>query len=81
MKGGPQIKMEEGEVYAIETFGSTGKGYVMEAEDTSHYMRTADAMEVPIRNSRAKALLKLIEDNYSTLAFARRWIDELGFEK
>lgn len=28
VKGGDQTKMEEGEVYAIETFGSTGKGYV-----------------------------------------------------
>jgi len=28
VKGGSQVKMEEGEVFAIETFGSTGKGYV-----------------------------------------------------
>jgi methionyl aminopeptidase len=28
VKGGDQIKMEEGETFAIETFGSTGKGYV-----------------------------------------------------
>ena len=28
VKGGDQTKMEEGEVFAIETFGSTGKGYV-----------------------------------------------------
>lgn len=25
VKGGPETKMEEGEQYAIETFGSTGK--------------------------------------------------------
>ena len=30
IKGGDQTKMEEGEVFAIETFGSTGKGYVRE---------------------------------------------------
>ena len=30
VKGGDQTKMEEGEVFAIETFGSTGKGYVHE---------------------------------------------------
>eukprot|EP00826_Nyctotherus_ovalis_P051687 TRINITY_DN646_c0_g2_i2.p1 TRINITY_DN646_c0_g2~~TRINITY_DN646_c0_g2_i2.p1 ORF type:complete len:279 (+),score=97.98 TRINITY_DN646_c0_g2_i2:651-1487(+) len=81
VKGGPHIKMEEGEMYAIETFGSTGKGYVMEAEDTSHYMRSPEDKEVAIRNPRSKALLKLIEDNYGTLAFARRWLDDLGFEK
>jgi methionyl aminopeptidase len=28
VKGGEQTKMEEGETFAIETFGSTGKGYV-----------------------------------------------------
>jgi methionyl aminopeptidase len=28
VKGGDQTKMEEGEIFAIETFGSTGKGYV-----------------------------------------------------
>ncbi len=30
VKGGDQTKMEEGETFAIETFGSTGKGYVRE---------------------------------------------------
>jgi methionyl aminopeptidase len=30
--------MEEGEQYAIETFGSTGKGTVWEDVDCSHYM-------------------------------------------
>jgi methionyl aminopeptidase len=34
VKGGDQTKMEEGEVFAIETFGSTGKGYVR--DDVSH---------------------------------------------
>lgn len=32
-------KMEEGEQYAIETFGSTGKGFVREDDDCSHYMK------------------------------------------
>lgn len=30
VKSSDQTKMEEGEVFAIETFGSTGKGYVRE---------------------------------------------------
>jgi len=81
VKGGSQLKMEEGEAYAIETFGSTGKGYVMETEDTSHYMKESDSKAVPIKSSKSRALLKLIEENFSTLAFARRWLDELGFEK
>ena len=31
--------MEEGEIYAIETFGSTGRGYVVEDMEYSHYMK------------------------------------------
>ncbi len=34
VKGGDQTKMEEGDVFAIETFGSTGKGFVR--DDVSH---------------------------------------------
>ena len=35
VKGGDQTKMEEGETFAIETFGSTGRGYVQ--DDVSIY--------------------------------------------
>ena len=31
--------MEEGEFYAIETFASNGKGYVVEDLECSHYMK------------------------------------------
>lgn len=34
VKSSDQTKMEEGEIFAIETFGSTGKGYVR--DDVSH---------------------------------------------
>ena len=82
VKGGPQTKMEEGELYAIETFASTGKGYVSDDVDTSHYMRDFDMKPVAIKDGRAKYLLKIIEDNYSTLAFARKWLsEELKFDK
>lgn len=73
--------MEEGEVYAIETFGSTGKGHVDDDVDCSHFMKSFEPAYAPIRNTRSKFLLKLIEENYSTLAFCRRWIEDLGFEK
>jgi len=73
--------MEEGEQYAIETFGSTGKGLVLEAPDCSHYMKEFDAPSVAIRNPKAKALLGFIDKNYGTLAFCRKWIDRDGFDK
>lgn len=73
-------KMEEGEVYAIETFGSTGKGYVWEEGDCSHYMRDFEKEQAAIRHPKGKQLFKLINDNFGTLAFCRyiiknrRWL-------
>ncbi len=78
MKGGPQTKMEEGEQYAIETFGSTGKGYVVEDMECSHYMKDFYKGFVPLRNQKSKALLKFIDENFGTLAFCRRWLDRGG---
>ena len=80
VKSSDQTKMEEGEVYAIETFGSTGKGVVLEGPDWSHYMKDFDAGVVPLRNSKAKALLGHINRNYGTLAFCKRWIERDGFK-
>lgn len=39
VKNGDNTKMKEGELFAIETFGSTGKGYVVEEGECSHYMK------------------------------------------
>mmetsp|Transcript_7126 Transcript_7126/g.8021 ORF Transcript_7126/g.8021 Transcript_7126/m.8021 type:complete len:126 (+) Transcript_7126:982-1359(+) len=72
--------MEEGEVYAIETFGSTGKGLVYEEADCSHYMKDFDVGTVPLRNGKARALISHINKHYGTLAFCKRWIDRDGFK-
>jgi methionyl aminopeptidase len=46
--------MEEGEQYAIETFGSTGEGVVYEDNsDVSHYMREFGVPDPKLRNSKA----------------------------
>eukprot|EP00124_Ichthyophonus_hoferi_P001836 Ihof_evm6s108 gene=Ihof_evmTU6s108 len=81
VKGGDQTKMEEGDYFAIETFGSTGKGYVHEDMETSHYMKRFDAGHVPLRMPRAKGLLNTINKNFGTLAFCRRYLDRLGEDK
>ncbi|KAG9533652.1 peptidase M24A, methionine aminopeptidase, partial [Aureobasidium melanogenum] len=81
VKGGDQTKMEEGETFAIETFGSTGKGYVREDMECSHYAKVADAPRVPLRTTSAKTLLKSIEKNFGTLPFCRRYLDRLGHDK
>ena len=46
--------MVEGELYAIETFGSTGKGLVMEDLECSHYMKDFDKETIAIRNPKSK---------------------------
>ncbi|XP_058480810.1 methionine aminopeptidase 2-like [Solea solea] len=81
VKGGEATRMEEGEVYAIETFGSTGKGVVHDDMECSHYMKNFDVGHVPIRLPRAKHLLNVINENFGTLAFCRRWLDRLGESK
>lgn len=67
--------MEEGELFAIETFGSTGKGSIFNAPDCSHYMINQDCGDVAIRNPKAKALLAEIKNKFHTLAFCRRWLE------
>jgi len=81
VKGGEQTKMEEGEFYAIETFGSTGKGLVREDLECSHYMKNFDVGHVPLRMAKAKQLLGTINNNFGTLAFCRRYLDRLGETK
>uniref|UniRef100_A0ACD6ADA0 Uncharacterized protein n=2 Tax=Avena sativa TaxID=4498 RepID=A0ACD6ADA0_AVESA len=81
VKGGEQTKMEEGELYAIETFGSTGKGFVREDLECSHYMKNFDVGHVPLRVAKAKQLLGTINNNFGTLAFCRRYLDRIGETK
>lgn len=81
VKGGEATKMEEGEFFAIETFGSTGKGYVREDLECSHYMKNFNVGHVPLRLPRAKSLLATIDKNFGTLAFCRRFLDRIGEEK
>ena len=78
VKGGEGTKMEEGEFFAIETFGSTGKGIVHEDLECSHYMKNFDVGHVPLRMAKAKELLGTIDRNFGTLAFCRRYLDRLG---
>ncbi|XP_034946638.1 methionine aminopeptidase 2 [Chelonus insularis] len=81
VKGGEATRMEENEFYAIETFGSTGKGIVHDDADCSHYMKSFDAGFVPLRLQSSKLLLNTINKNFSTLAFCKRWLDRIGCTK
>lgn len=78
VRGGDTTRMEENELYAIETFGSTGKGYVVDDLECSHYMREYESFHVGLRMQKSRHLLNVINQNFGTLAFCRRWIDRLG---
>jgi methionyl aminopeptidase len=81
VKGGDQTKMEELETFAIETFGSTGRGYVHDEGEVSHYARIADTGHITLRLNSAKALLTTIEKTFGTLPWCRRYLDRTGEDK
>lgn len=81
VKGGDAGIMEEGEFFAIETFGSTGTAQVHDDLECSHYRKVFDAGYVPLRVARSRKLLATIDKNFGTLAFCRRYLDRLGEEK
>lgn len=67
VKNNSKEKMEEGEQYAIETFGSTGKGYVREDGDCSHYMKDfflPANLKIP---GRSKAFFNLVTERVPPL--------------
>lgn len=81
VKSNDDTKMEEGDVFAIETFGSTGNGYVRDDMETSHYAKNGDVGKVDLRLGSAKSLLNVINKNFGTLPFCRRYLDRIGQEK
>lgn len=79
--GDERTRLEEGDLFAIETFGSTGRGYVDDGGECSHYAKNPESGFVPLRLTRAKSLLATINKHFGTLPFCRRYLDRLGEEK
>lgn len=75
VKGHDSTRMEELEIFAVETFGSTGRGEVVEDYECSHYMRNANMGYVPIRLNRSKQLLGHLDKTFGTLPFCLRWLE------
>lgn len=74
-------KMEEHEYYAIETFGSTGQGYVIEQGECSHYAKNSGLpanVGKTLRLQSAKNLLRTIDTHFGTLPWARRYLERTG---
>lgn len=73
-----RTRMEEGEFFAIETFGSTGRGYVLEDGECSHYMKNWHAtpdMKSKVKSPASKKFLGHLNKTFGTLPFCRRWLE------
>lgn len=78
---GDMTKMEEGETFAIETFGTTGKGYVITQGECSHYALNQNIDDIKVPGDRARELLKNIKTNFGTLPWCRRYLERAGEDK
>lgn len=78
VKSKDQTKMEEGDYFAIETFGSTGRGEIHDEGETSHYARNMEYTPRPLRLASAKKLLSTINREFGSIPFCRRYLDRLG---
>ena len=71
-------RMEEGDVFAIETFGTTGRGYLQDDMGIYGYGRNDDVSIAGLQYSSAKSLLKTIDENFGSLVFSRRYLERIG---
>lgn len=78
---GDNTKMEEGETFAVETFGSTGKGYVLPEGGCSHYALNQNIDGIRVPSERCKSLLNSIQENFGTLPWCRRYLERTGEDK
>ncbi|KAJ4366486.1 hypothetical protein N0V83_008122 [Neocucurbitaria cava] len=75
-------RMEEGDVFAIETFGSTGKAYLRSDVGVYGYGRSSNSEQASttrgLHHASAKSLLKIIDKSFGTLVFSRRYLEHMG---
>ena len=66
--------MEEGEVFAVEIFASTGEGQIHNTRNSYIYELNPYTGRVPLRRKLSKQILGYINKNFQTLPFAERWL-------
>jgi methionyl aminopeptidase len=66
-------ELSVGDVIAVEPFATDGRGKVSEGSSQEIYSLEA---ERSVRNRRARQVLEHVTEEYRTLPFAARWIDE-----
>ncbi len=72
--GKSEVLVEEGEVYAIETFASTGSGNITDLPNPTIYQLLP--VRVPIRFKGSKQFLGIARKEYKEFPFAERWMAE-----
>ncbi|MGQ4870616.1 MAG: type II methionyl aminopeptidase [Candidatus Thorarchaeota archaeon] len=72
VSGKPEVKVEAGEVYAIETFASTGSGNVSDLPNPLIYQLLP--IRVPVRFRGSKQFLSIARREYREFPFAERWL-------
>ena len=70
------VTLEEGMVFAIEPFATTGSGHVTEKTRKEIYSQISSK---PVRIPAGRAILEKIRDRHG-LPFARRWLNEKRIE-
>ncbi|KAK9436991.1 Peptidase M24A, methionine aminopeptidase, subfamily 2, binding site [Metarhizium brunneum] len=82
VKNSNQTKMEEGDIFAVETFGSTGRGFIRDGPGIYGYGLSHSPRErVSLPRSSANTLYKTIKENFGTLVFCRRYLNHVGLDR
>lgn len=68
-----QRKLEDGMAIAIEPFCTDGTGLVREGSQAEIFQLLEKR---PVRSPEARKLIEFIDENYSKLPFAERWVQE-----
>ncbi len=74
ISGKSEVFIEEGEVYAVETFASTGSGNVADLPNPLIYQMLP--IRVPVRFKGTKQFLGIVRKDYGEFPFAERWVAE-----
>lgn len=75
------VRMEEMEFFAIETFGSIrGEGYVDETRDWSHFMINYHKEDLFPRNKVAKRFYNEVIQHFNTLCWCPRHMERIGIK-
>ena len=74
VSGKSEVLVEEGEVYAVETFASTGSGNITDLPNPTIYQLLP--IRVPLRFSGSKQFLGIARKEYREFPFAERWLAE-----